>query len=507
MTALRSAAPFALLVALNVLFRLPALLNANGVHSDAAIVGLQAMHLLHGEASRFLWGADYQGSFDAWIIAALFWFGGPSALKLMLAPFFGHLLLCFFAWSVVSRCTTPWKAALVCLPLVFTPLAINGVALYAPRQWCLTFLFAGIWLLDWGGRLKPLKLALGLVCAVFSLYVDLYGLQVLAPVAVFFVFCAFDAPRSWKTVALRLGAGAAGLGLGLLLVHALRSAGGASAEQTGLELSRARIAANWPLFKETCLPWVVGAKVFIPGKNLYPDLWQPPALVKAWQTFGAATFLIGVLAAPAFLLARRLPWELKRLGLLGAGTALASMLGFLFSRMPYDLWAVRYLAPIVWLSPFALAPLASLLTGRGFLVLLLPYLSVASMGGWLSFGNYVDGPLPRLDPRGQARDELEVAAFLRSRKVQAASAQYWLSYRLTFLYQENPIVVPLQQDRYAPYREAFNRASTVAYVFHPSEPRAVPEQVLPLLAAQGGKVERTEVAGFTVLIHERKLQR
>src|SRR5262245_36978149 len=102
--------PFALLVALNLLFRLPALLNAHGVHSDAAIVGLQAMHILHGEASRFLWGAGYQGSFDAWVIAALFWFGGPSALKLMLAPFFGHLLLCFFAWSVIGRRITPWKA-------------------------------------------------------------------------------------------------------------------------------------------------------------------------------------------------------------------------------------------------------------------------------------------------------------------------------------------------------------------------------------------------------------
>jgi hypothetical protein len=210
-----------------------------------------------------------------------------------------------------------------------------------------------------------------------------------------------------------------------------------------------------------------------------------------------------VLGAPAFLLAQRLPWELKRLGLLGAGASLTSMLGFLFSDMPHDMWAVRYLAPIIWLSPFALAPLASLLTGRRFLLLLVPYLSVAAMGGWLSLGNYVDGPLPRLDPRGQASDELEVATFLRSRNVQAASAHYWLSYRLTFLYRENPIVVPLHDDRYGPYREAFNRASTVAYVFHPSEPRAVPEQVLPLLVAQGGKVERTEVAGFTVLLHER----
>ena len=44
---LGAVAPYAGLIALNVLFRLPLLLNADGVHSDAAIVGLQAMHLLN----------------------------------------------------------------------------------------------------------------------------------------------------------------------------------------------------------------------------------------------------------------------------------------------------------------------------------------------------------------------------------------------------------------------------------------------------------------------------
>jgi hypothetical protein len=506
MSALRKLAPFAILVALNVLFRLPALLNANGVHSDAAIVGLQAMHILKGETSRFLWGAGYQGSFDAWAVAALFALGGPSALKLMLAPFVGHLLLCFFAWLTLSRRLSARKAMLVCLPLVFTPQAINGVALYAPRQWCLTFLFAAIWLLDQASATQwwPLKLALGLLLAVFSTYLDLYGLQVLAPVVIFFVFCAFDAPRSLKKVALRLGVGLASLAAGYFLVSLLRSADGGSTSQTGLAFSAARVAANWPLFKDTCLPWVLSAKVFVPGANLYPDLWVTPAPVRGWQLFGAGTLLLGIALAPALALVRRVPWEVSRLGLLGAGAAAASMLGFLLSGMPYDMWAARYLAPIVWLAPFALAPLALLLTARGLGVLLAPYLSVAALGGWLSFGHYVNGPLPRLDARGQAGDELQVLSFLRSRKVQAASAQYWLSYRLTFLFEENPIVVPLNGDRYRPYRDAFNQAATVAYVFHPSEPRATPEQVLPLLLAQGGRLERAEVSGFTVLIHERR---
>jgi len=158
----------------------------------------------------------------------------------------------------------------------------------------------------------------------------------------------------------------------------------------------------------------------------------------------------------------------------------------------------------VWLAPFALAPLAYLVPASGMAVVLLPYLTVAAMGGWLSFGHYVNGPLPRRDPRGQARDEIAVARFLRSRHIETASAQYWLSYRLTFLYRENPIVVPLADDRYPPYLEAFNRASTVAYIFHPSEPRARPEQVLPSLIDQGGTVERAQVSGFTVLIHHRK---
>ena len=41
---------------------------------------------------------------------------------------------------------------------------------------------------------------------------------------------------------------------------------------------------------------------------------------------------------------RRLPWEVARLGLLGAGAAATAVFGFLFSNIAHDMWAARYLA-------------------------------------------------------------------------------------------------------------------------------------------------------------------
>jgi len=66
------------LVALSFLYRLPALLDAGNTNSDAAIVGLQAMHILRGELSWLLFGSTYQTSVDS-VVAAL-WFAvlGPS---------------------------------------------------------------------------------------------------------------------------------------------------------------------------------------------------------------------------------------------------------------------------------------------------------------------------------------------------------------------------------------------------------------------------------------------
>ena len=124
------------------------LLNAGEVHSDAAIVGLQAMHLLNGETSRFLWGVTHQGAFDVWVVAAFFRLGGPTPLMLMLAPFVGHLVLSCVLFALLRR-VLPGRAAafITCLTLVFTTPAINGIVAYVPRQWSITVALCGVvWL-------------------------------------------------------------------------------------------------------------------------------------------------------------------------------------------------------------------------------------------------------------------------------------------------------------------------------------------------------------------------
>jgi hypothetical protein len=490
------------LIALNFAYRFPPLLNAAAVHSDAAIVGLQAMHFLHGETSRFLWGADYQGSFDVWVVALFFLIGGANPLTLMLAPIFGHLVLsCTVLAMLIRQLGNRAAAFIACLPLVFTPQAINGVVVYAPRQWSITFAVCGAVVLAWPGkRLVPLRIGVGLLLSILALYMDMFCLQWIPAIGLLAVLACFDAPRELKPLAFRLLGAGVGAGLGTWVVRALRDSG--APKQHGFGFDFALASRNWPLFSETCLPWLLGSKVWIPGKNLYPDLWVPNAAVRAFQYFGGGSVIVLALASTAVMFMRRVPWEVKRLVLFGGAAACTAMGGFLVSGWPSDMWSTRYLAPVVWGLPFTLSALAYVLRPRGLLVLLLPYLFVAAMGGWLSYGPYVDGPLPRLDERGAAKDEAQLGEFLKARGYDRGYAQYWLAHRLTFLWHEHPAIASFEWDRYPPYRTEADQAKKRAFIFHPSEPRAQPGQYLRMLQNSPGKVEVAQVAGFTVILYE-----
>ena len=183
----------------------------------------------------------------------------------------------------------------------------------------------------------------------------------------------------------------------------------------------------------------------------------------------------------------------------------ASVGGFLVSTMPADLLSARYLAPIVWLAPFTLAPAAYALGVRWFAALIAPLVVAVGIGGWYAFAPYVVDGVPVRDPRGVAQEEVVLADALRAEGIRYAAAQYWLAYRLTFLFDEDPVVVPLAgaDDRYRPYRDGFEAAPVVAYLFHPSEPRAQWETTAAELDAQGVTYRREEIAGFTVLIVRR----
>ena len=183
----------------------------------------------------------------------------------------------------------------------------------------------------------------------------------------------------------------------------------------------------------------------------------------------------------------------------------ASVGGFLVSTMPADLLSARYLAPIIWLVPFTLAPAAHALGTRWFAITIAPLVVAIGIGGWYAFAPYVQDGVPVRDPRGVAQEEAVLVDMLRAEGVRYAAAQYWLAYRLTFLFEEDPVVVPLLEadDRYQPYRDAFDAAPVVAYLFHPSEARTRPEAIEAQLDAQGFAYRRQELADFTILIVRR----
>src|SRR5258708_1953428 len=119
---LRRWAPVMMLASACVAFRLPVLMNAKAVNSDAAIVGLQARHMLKGEWSLFLWGAGYQSSIDALMTALAYVVIGFRPIALAGMPLVAHLIFTWLAWDILRRRLGTWKGAFAVLPLVFTPM-------------------------------------------------------------------------------------------------------------------------------------------------------------------------------------------------------------------------------------------------------------------------------------------------------------------------------------------------------------------------------------------------
>jgi hypothetical protein len=233
--------------------------------------------------------------------------------------------------------------------------------------------------------------------------------------------------------------------------------------------------------------------------------WPAPWPVQVIQGAAAFGFLAAVCWATVAVVRRIGPLPVRRLGALGLLGSAASIGGFLVSTMPADLLSARYLAPIIWLAPFTLVPAAHAVGTRLFAVAIAPFVVAVAIGGWYAYAPYVHDGVPVRDPRGVAQDEVVLADALRAEGVHHAAAQYWLAYRLTFLFDEDPVVIPLAEadDRYRPYRDGFAAAPVVAYVFHPSEPRAQWETEAARLDAEGAAYRREEIAGFTVLVVRR----
>lgn len=517
------------------LYRLPSLANAEGTNADAAVVGLQAMHILRGEHAAFLWGSGYQTAADSYVAALYFAVFGPTGFALRLSTLVDHIVLTFAVFGVLSRRLRPAVAALLASVLVFTPDTLHTYILYPPRQLSMTLSFVGLYLADsvtppLSAGASPLRsgeraakrrrasnlarFAAGAALATLACAADPYTLVFLPMWALWILGLVFDAWRgeagaeeSWAVRGERVGVATAGAALGAVPYLVLLEARQHS--EATLTLNWADIPRRWGLLVEECFPALVSTRVYSYAPDGTWGVYPFSAPFRALQHVGAWLFLAACLSGFALAVVRRIPWSVRRLGVVGAIALPLTLAAFLCSAMVMDRHSSRYLAAIVLFAPFALAPLAYALRGPRAAALLAPYLCAAAVGGWTAFRPFSDGL--RID-RTWGRHEEEWALFraLGERRVHYAIADYWSSYRLTFLWREAVVVVPKHPstDRYPPQREAFSRAEVVAYVHDPERSDESPDDVAAAVAA--GKTpfepsfERLKVGSFTVLVLRRR---
>lgn len=493
----RTTAAASILFLLSVLFRLPPLLNARSTNSDAAIVGLQAIHILRGERSAFLWGSGYQTAADAWVAAGFFRVFGPTPFILMLSALALHILSTFLVFTVARRRLSPWTALLLAMPLVVAPASVHTYALYPPRQLSLTLAIAAFFAIHGAaratGRRAQAWLALGAALFGFAISADPYPL-VLAPIVLGYgVIVALD------SMTHRLPLLGIGVIVGLVPFTLLHRAAAAKSGPMGLSLRV--IGHNWDLLVKECLPWALSYKVYFARNVMDYKPWNAPLAVQAVQITGA--LIVFAIVVSAFVLARRksIPRSIRVIGVLGAAAFPVTIGAFLVSVMVMDHFSMRYLAVLTLMLPFASMPLAHALGGKRLAVLLAPHLIASALCGWVGYGPFVRGIEPVLETP-ELKDDYALYDLLRAKNITYAEADYWASYRLTLLFGERIIVVPTNanEDRYPPYRRAFEAAPVFAYVFDPGRSRENIAEAEKSLRETHASVEKTNAGILTVFV-------
>jgi hypothetical protein len=485
-----------------ILFRLPELLNPGIVNSDSAVVGLQAMHILRGEWHWFLWGSGYQTTVDSVVAAGLFVVMGATPLALICTALSGHLLSVLFALLTLSRRLSAWAALTLVSPLILSSAPTHTYTLHPPRQTALTMVFAAIWMLDGAAQARRawVRFAFGAALGTFACFADPYALVFAPGVALLSLLSLFDVDASRKVRLGRAVAAAVGAGIGAIPFVLLRSL--PQSRGGPLTLTHDLLSHNWQLFKGPCLQWVLGTRVLHQPAGASDYLvWKPPVEFFLIQWLGVAVFVAGLLTALALAGSRKIPWELRRLGLMGLVTVVVTIAGFLFSVMPMDHYSSRYLVALVLVVPFVFAPAAHLLGPMGAACLVSPMVVSFAVSGWLGYEPCVRGL--RIVNNHLSESEARLQRALTSRKIKYATADYWAAYRLTFMFQEKVTVVPIheKQDRYAPYRQRFDRAAQYAYIYDHRRSEESMHTVESRVAL--GLKERFSVGDFDVYIVER----
>jgi hypothetical protein len=497
----------ALVAALIVTVRLPFLLRADRFFdSDEAVEGLMARHVPRGELPVYLWGQHYKGVPEVYVASAVFAVAGHGVIALKsvtLACFTVFACLQFLLIRMLFSTRIAWVATAF---LAVGPPSLVLWSLSANAEIVMTLLAGaamGLALAVWQRTGSQVALALAAASVGFGLWVQQYILYYLVALVIVGVqmipdrrtrlreFTIGDGLPTWlrvcTSVLLVTAVGYMGLGVAAFLT------GGFDVSFGGISIG---LRSPQKLWRLGAVMLASSVAVAFAGTLAHADGRRRRSRAVAV----VAGFLVGYAPALAasFQPGRTPPVpRMDANDLRIAGTAIVTdvlpiVAGFRSPTtewLPVSPWFVVLFAIVAAIS-------FGTVRARGSnpffhtLLVVVPVLFIAS-GGFVDAQSYrylmpIHGALPavlaigveqisqwskaaaaavlaamlavfaveqvewyrRLVPETRSRASIDC---LRQSGARGAFAGYWLSYKLTFLTDEQLIVAPTESDRYPPY--------------------------------------------------------
>lgn len=443
------------LIALSILFRIPTLANPEFINSDHAFLGLQAKQMSQGHWYWFLWGSGYQTAWEPLIAMGFFRLFGTNYSSLVWVPFSAFLFALSATFLFLARTLGIKKAVLLVLLWVVAYRIFFEVNLFPYRQWSILFILASFLTSAWNLKPNSFVLFLSGFLAFFALVVDLFTLQFL-PALLGTFYVQFSSNVAWTD---RRRALFAGLSVGFALFLTFKWLAPAGRRVTALSLNP--FHWHWALFFKTCFPISI-------GMDWNEGLWNWPHYF-----IGSYLFAFCFLGwCKGWFTRPEVPQSIRAAGVFGLLVIAGSSFSFLLGRLPIDSGSARYLVGLFFGLPFALAPVIYRIRFSQAVALLMPYLLVTAFVGWRQQSYFLEDSFRvRRDPEAWVERAKKMGKWMKSNGVLHGYADYWTSYRLSFLFDESPIIVPrcFWSDRYPLYRESVSKAPVVAEVFLPSD--------------------------------------
>lgn len=498
-----------LFAALTVIARLPFLVSGKiPFDSDEAVEGLMALHVLEGELPAFFWGQAFKGVPEVYAAAGAFALFGPSVvvLKSVTLLFFASYVALNFV--LLDRIASRWLAAGASLLLVFSPPALVLWSLCASAEYVLIMLLGTLLLLlcvrpeearraeSRAQRTQGSLLLVGLVIGVGLWVHQLFVIYLLPLLAIGLLRGKWwRAPVFSRPNAVAVVIGAVALvyvGLGLiafftsgLVLHIGPISLRATAPQKMLRIAVAiaGLAVLLQMASRTTREQAIGAATrywplaagvalgYLPVL-LYSALVEParaPArAANLRQLLAAAPDIFGniVPIVAGFKLATTERLALPSIAVAPGAAALAAYVWsnrtrvgkeffptfvvfvpvlFLGAGVYLDTLSYRYLIPWYAGLSVAWAGGSRALAGKTrWAILILG--AIIGIHAWQQWAWYA-----KLEPDAQSLATIEC---LKRNGVRGGFAEYWTSYKLTFLAQEEIIFAPTDGvDRYPKYTE------------------------------------------------------